>query len=474
MWLGVRVAKNPLQERVFMVPRVGTKRPSLTLGLRGKKGRLNVLECVAVCGRIRAMKFPHVLKRGSVAVKLYRVNRPARTGRPAQTLFTLVWYTGEKRNTKQFASASAALDEGKLKLDQLAAGKVDAAADLTIEDADALREARRLAGDVPLLTALEEWKRARELAGGMLIQAAEAWAARQGTSYEPQVLGDVIDRFLKAKKAGGVKTKKTYKPLEHLREKFGGLLMDAISPLALGAWLQERYPHPVYRNTALTRFRTLWGWARKTGFIPRDAMTAADAVEKAREQPNRIGIIKTDTLAKLLGFVRAEKPELIAPLTLAALCGMRSDEVHRQQWEDIDLKGGHLRVSGAKPNTPAFRLVPICDAARDWLLLCKDRKGRVCRTVVDVERVRDLAAAHKIELPENAFRHSFISHAAASSGDINRTALDCGTSPTKIFRHYRQLVTEDEGEEWFTLTPDEVAQRVKGGKMFEMKEAANG
>jgi len=437
----------------------------------GKKGRQNALVCVAVCGRIRGMKYPQTLKRGSVVVKVYKVQRPARPGRPAQTLFTLSWHAGGARHTKQFASSSAAVEEGKLKLEQLAAGKVDAAAEMTIEDAAALAEARRLAGDVPLVAALGEWRRARELTGGMLIQAAEAWAAKQGTAYKSTMVGDVIDRFLKAKKAGGVKTKKTYKPLEHLRERFGGVLMDTISTLALGAWLQERYPHPVYHNTALTRCRTLWAWARKNGFLPKDAQTVAEAVDKARERPNRIGIIKAETLAKLLGIVRAEKPELIAPLTLAALCGMRSDEVHRQQWDDVDLKGGHLRVSGAKPNTPAFRLVPICDAARDWLLLCNDRKGRVCRTVVDVERVRDLAAEHKIELPDNAFRHSFISHAAASSGDINRTALDCGTSPTKIFRHYRQLVTEDEGKEWFTLTPDEVVRRAKGGEVFEMKEA---
>lgn len=439
----------------------------------GTKMRMNGLVCVAVCGRIPAVKFPQTLKRGSVVVKVYRVQRPARTGRPAQTLFTLSWHAGGARYTKQFADHSAAVDEGKLKLEQLSAGKIDAAAEVTIEDAAALAEARRLAGDVPLVAALGEWKRARELTGGMLIQAAEAWAAKQGTAYKPTLVGDAIDRFLKAKKAGGVKTKKTYKPLEHLRERFGGVLMDMISPLALGAWLQDRYPHPVYHNTALTRCRTLWAWARKNGFLPKDAQTVAEAVDKARERPNRIGIIKAATLAELLGIVQAEKPELIAPLTLAALCGMRSDEVHRQQWEDVDLKSGHLRVSGAKPNTPAFRLVPICDAARDWLLLCKNRKGRVCRTVVDVERVRDLAAANKIELPDNAFRHSFISHAAASSGDINRTALDCGTSPTKIFRHYRQLVTEDEGKEWFTLTPDEVVRRAKGGELLKMKEAAN-
>jgi integrase len=415
------------------------------------------------------MNFPHVLKRGSVVVKVYRVRRPARLGRLAQTLFTLSWYTGGKRKTMQFADVDAAVEEGRLKLDQLAAGKIDAAAEMTINDADALAEARRIAGSVPLIAALEEWHRARELAGGKLIQAAEAWAAKQGTAYEPETVSVIIDRFLKGKKGAGVKTKKVYKVLEHLREKFGGVQMDAVTPRALGIWVQSRYQNPVYYNTALTRFRTLWAWARKFGYLPKDVQTVADVVDKAREKPNRIGIVRTATLVQLLALVREAHPELIAPLVLAALCGMRSAEVHHQQWDDIDLKGGHVRVTAAKPNTPAFRLVPLGVAAKEWLLLCGDRKERVCRTVVDVEKVRDVAAAAKIALPHNAFRHSYISHAVAASGDINRTALDCGTSPTKVFRNYRQLVTEAEGKDWFTLTPAEVATRM-AGKVIDMKK----
>ena len=417
------------------------------------------------------MKFPCTLKRGSVAVRVYCVQRPPRAGRPAQTLFTLSWHAGDRRMTKQFTDESAAIAEGRLKLDQLSSGKLDAAASMTIEDAAALAEARRIAGEVPLIAALSEWAKARKLARGELLPAARAWAAKQGTSYQRETLGNVSAAFMKAKKAGGVKTGKTYKLIAHLTEKFGGLTMDSITSLALARWMQERYGDPVYFNTALKRFRTLWRWARKNGYLPKDAQTVAESVDAAREQPNRIGFIRAGELANLLALVRSDAPELLAPLVLAALCGMRSSEVHGQQWEDIDLEAGHVRVTAAKPNTPAFRLVPLCPAAVAWLLLCPNRKGRVCRTVVDVERLRDLALAHKMELPANAFRHSYISHAVALSGDVNRTALDAGNSPSKIFKNYRALVTPTEGEAWFELAPEAVARRL-AGKIVKLAKVA--
>lgn len=399
------------------------------------------------------MKFPCTLKRGSVAVKVYCVQRPPRAGRPAQTLFTVSWHAGDRRMTKQFTDESAAIAEGRLKLDQLSSGKLDAAAAMTMEDAAALAEARRIAGDVPLIAALSEWSKARELTHGELLPAARAWASKMGASYQRDTLGNVAAAFLKAKDSGGVKTRKTYKPLAHLTEKFGGLTMESITSLALSRWMQERYGDAVYFNTALKRFRTLWRWARKNGYLPKDVQTVAESVDSAREQPNRIGFIRAGELANLLALVRADSTELLAPLVLAALCGMRSSEVHGQQWEDVDLEAGHVRVTAAKPNTPAFRLVPLCPAAVAWLRLCPNRNGRVCRTVVDVDRLRHLARENGIGVPPNAFRHSYISHAVALSGDVNRTALDAGNSPSKIFKNYRALVTPAEGKAYFSITP---------------------
>ena len=61
-----------------------------------------------------------------------------------------------------------------MKAEQLAAGKINAAANLTTEDGAVLVEARRLCGNTPLLAALKEWAKARDLTQGHIIAAAEA------------------------------------------------------------------------------------------------------------------------------------------------------------------------------------------------------------------------------------------------------------------------------------------------------------
>jgi hypothetical protein len=65
-----------------------------------------------------------------------------------------------------------------LKAAQLNAGRIEGA-DMTRTDRDELQAAREAVGDVPLLAAIAEWRKARELTAGNLLPAAEAWAGPQ-------------------------------------------------------------------------------------------------------------------------------------------------------------------------------------------------------------------------------------------------------------------------------------------------------
>jgi hypothetical protein len=42
-----------------------------------------------------------------------------------------------------------------------------------------------------------------------------------------------------------------------------------------------------------------------------------------------------------------------------------------------------------------------------------------------------------------------------------QVALEAGNSPKMLFEHYRELVTETEGKEWFSLTPKKVREMMK-------------
>jgi hypothetical protein len=79
-----------------------------------------------------------------------------------------------------------------------------------------------------------------------------------------------------------------------------------------------------------------------------------------------------------------------------------------------------------------------------------------------MEKVRLLARAARTEkreakfpdLPENAFRHSFISYRIAVTGNKPQIATEAGNSVSEIDRRYRVPVTKEEGDEWFAITPN--------------------
>lgn len=108
------------------------------------------------------MNYPRVIKAGSAAVKVYR-NRHPRTA--TGFIFQVAWHAGGARKLQQFTDESAALEEARLRARQIAAGRIGAAT-ISKPDRDELHAARQIAGKVPLLAAMKEWRRAYDLSGG--------------------------------------------------------------------------------------------------------------------------------------------------------------------------------------------------------------------------------------------------------------------------------------------------------------------
>jgi len=68
-------------------------------------------------------------------------------------------------------------------------------------------------------------------------------------------------------------------------------------------------------------------------------------------------------------------------------------------------------------------------------------------------KVTSLARKLEIEWPHNVLRHSYISYRIAKIKNAQEVALEAGNSPTIIFKHYRELATEEQADEWFGIMP---------------------
>ncbi len=416
-----------------------------------------------------AKEWPREIKDGSVVVKVYRNKHH---GTASGWIFVVAWTTAEGRQREKFADEGEAIGAARVKAAQLKSGRVEGAS-MSTGDRDELQAARALTGAVPLLAAVREWAKGREISGGNIIPACEAWAARNGKAHKRVKVEDAVEEYLKERKPKG------HGPtFDRVNKDFGSLYLDTISAKQIDAWLGN-WAHPVTRNTYRRRLLALFNFAQRKGYLSRDAKNEAELSEAAKVENNSaVGIINVATWRALLAHFRARHPELLPALVLAGFCGLRRSEIHGQKWDDISLERKNLRVTKAKPRTPARRMVPLSDAAIEWLMLCPNRQGYVCPLVpykgkmqpaLALDGIRRIArdAEPPFELPENAFRHAYISHAVEATGDIPRVSLNAGNSPKEINAHYRELVSEEDGKAWFDSAPGKL------GEVVQMRKAAS-
>lgn len=393
-------------------------------------------------------RWPREIRAGSASTKIFRIKHH---GTKSGFAFVVAWYANGQRKRQKFANQSDALHEARLRAEQINSGQIEAAG-FSKQDRDELLAARNISGNVPLLAALKEWRRAHSLTSGNIIPACEAWASRNSTAHDRRNVSDVVKLYLAAKSKAGIRTADNHGHIfRDISRDFGDRIIDTITAREIDAWL-ARWENAGTRLTFRKWTVALWRWAQKQNYLSREVKTEAEHTESVRKADMEIGIITADTYGKLLGHFHALHPDYLPALVLAGFCGLRRAEVHNQRWEDINLVSGHLRVSSAKRGTPSRRLVPLCHAAVEWLSLTADRTEWVCSNLA-IDRIRNIAKDADYALPENCFRHSFISHRVAATGNIAETSLIAGNSPTIVQKHYLELVTKSEGEAWFNLNP---------------------
>lgn len=408
----------------------------------------------------KAKPFPQTIRVQSITVKIYREQARSNSSGYA---YVVSWLGPEGRQRLTRASLPEAQREADRIAHQLAAGLADAQ-HLGRADVLELTEARALVAPsgVPLLAALAEWARARELAGPALLEACTNWSERRIATIQRIGVGAAIDALIADKVAARKQGARTYAAkLRPIREFFGATTsLDTLSTAQWSRYL-HRFEDPVTRNDMRKRAVTLCRWAQRHGHLAEGVVPEVEKTERAKETAKPIGILSPDTYHRLLEYFRERHPRHLAALVLAGLCGIRSDEIHgkrdhrahRQLWEDIRLDQGFVSVTVPKENTPSSRVVHLSDAASAWLQVCPEpHRGAVCEAGA-LEKIRALAIGAGFHLPENCFRHSWITYRIALTGNKHETSTEAGNSVKEIDRRYRVPRPKADGEAWFATRP---------------------
>jgi integrase len=381
------------------------------------------------------MRTTIAVKRGNTIIKIYRHKGRLYKNKQYE-LFTVAYRLNGKQRRRNFSrykdawnfasDTATALEKGRAQV--LSLGAADWQSYL------AAKNLLRPFG-IPLHEAIEEYVSMR----------------KRKSTIEKRV-GDVVDELLEAKKQARlsdryIETLRTY--LLRFADSFQTNI-GSVNTGAIVRWLDSLKVGPRSRNNVRQAVVTLFNFARRRGYLPKGEATEAADVETVRDHDGEIAILTPAELSKLL---RKAKPDYQLYFALAAFTGIRSAELLRLEWSEINFEKGHIEVKARKAKTATRRLVPIQPNLVKWLAPYRGRKGKLFQSRRTVDSAIKFAKRLDIPWKANCLRHSYATYRLSTVPDAGRIALEMGNSPAKLFTNYRELDRENHAPEWFSIEP---------------------
>jgi len=392
--------------------------------------------------------------------------------------YLLAYYAEGQRKRERVPSLEGARKRAKQLISDLNLGNVHVAK-FTLKQTAAITDAVDIIRpfDVTITEVARQFAEARRILGNTsILQAAEFFAKHRDEENSRGALQQITLPDLVTKYLAAIEKKKSKRYVEDLNSKlkkiakaFTGQIRD-IRADDMDKWLDGlEDTGDRTKNNYRMALVTLFSYARDKNHLTRGQQTEAEFVTRFDDKKcGTIGIYKPGEFAKLLHYVDARFVPFVA---LGGFAGLRSIEILRLEWEDIWFKKGYIEVGRQKSKTATRRLAPICPALQEWIEPYAKESGPVLPEIRNETHFTRLfqAAKHtlndehgnpKVSLVHNGLRHSFCSYRMAETKSAAQVALEAGNSPKMLFEHYRELVTEEEATEWFSLTPKRVTQIV--------------
>lgn len=402
-------------------------------------------------------EFPLAFKAGSIVIKIYRDRKPS------GDYFRLTYYLGGKRHRLNFSSLEAARREAAAKAAQLARGDIDAA---QLNGRDRLIYGRALDAIRPTGVALDmaatEYAQASKmLAGHSLIEAVGFFMRHHVNGVTPRMIAEAVEDFRQAKIAAG----RSAVYLKEIRFRLGSfakafnLEVRELVAQDVADYLDGLKLHSRSFNNHYSMLRTFFGFCQARGWLSAH-VNLLSSVERRSVSGSEIEIF---TPAELRVLLAVAPPQVATCLAIQAFGGVRTAELLRLTWHDLERRSGHIEISAKQAKTAARRLIPILPNLSAWLRVAPHNGVERLWTYSSdryFEAQKLAASKAGFAWKANALRHSFISYRLAQVKDIAAVALEAGNSARMIFAHYRELCTDAEAADWFGIRPPESAGNI--------------
>lgn len=305
---------------------------------------------------------------------------------------------------------------------------------------------------------LAPWKRT-------LAEATDFYLAHLEAVSRSIIVDALVNEYVDSKRRAG----QSDVHLADLRYRLGSFARDfgqvpvrTLTSATIEDWLHALGLSPKSFNNFRDRLSALFAYGVRRNYLGSNPVAAIDSVKEVDGPPE---IFTVDQLAAVLAHADSV---LLPALAIGAFAGLRTAELLRLSWAEVDLVRGYVEVTATKSKTARRRLVPIADNLAQWLRPYAGRTGQLYPLDAQIYHKACGQAARAAGLdrwPKNGLRHSYASYHLALHQNAPELSLHLGhTSPQMVFAHYRELVRPDEGDRYWAIRPPVLADNIIGLK----------
>ena len=235
----------------------------------------------------------------------------------------------------------------------------------------------------------------------------------------------------------------------------------------------DRYAPGASRNGVLIRFRTALRWGVREHLISNQV---AEDLRPGPERYKQPAFFKPDRVERIMRLVEEHPGEARASagmfLALGFFAGVRTVEIERAVWEDVQEDENIVRIPQPKGYTRGVRarVVELEANAVAWLRFWKGearRAGKVLRG-----RIVEAPSAFRVwkktyleptgdswgnDEAHNVMRHTYATMHVGAFRDLKATALNLGhmNNVETLLTHYRGLVSQMVAKTYWDILPRE-------------------
>ena len=297
-----------------------------------------------------------------------------------------------------------------------------------------------------------KWAELLKPYGKTITDAGQHFLAHLAAIKRTCSVSQLIKEFVSMKTADGLR-KKSVKDLSgrltRFEIDFGERNVAELRTIEIDDWIRGLGLAPQSRKNYRTVLGNVFGFAVSREYAPTNPVALAASVRVAQGQ------IETFTPAEMRKLLEKAPRRLIPWLAIGGFAGLRSAEIERLDWKQIDLTNRLIHVTAAGAKTGDRRVATITDNLAQWIAPFVQKAGPVVNeNEVAKDRTKAVEAAELTAWKGNALRHSFGSYHLAHFQDAGKTAFQMGhRSPTMLYRHYNGVATPQDAAQWWQIAP---------------------